>query len=113
MGRMTRTLICTTPGCARPPLVHRTVCPTCRYRTRRYGNPLHGGPADDYDETDVELIVQQRRPSPGLTRAERHEVAIRLTRKGVSGTEIARILQVSRRTVCRWRAAARQQTALA
>lgn len=74
-----------------------------RHRIARHGDPdfTEWTVADD---TDVALIVEQARPSQGLTRRERVLVARGLTGQGLPASEIARILGVTERTVYRWRA---------
>lgn len=63
--------------------------------------------ADDYD---VELIIRERRAAGDLTRLERVMVARGLHGR-LPGTEIARIVGVTPRTVWRWAADGWKQAA--
>lgn len=101
---------CRLDDCTRPP---RPGCHYCHGHLRRrrlYGN-FHftqWGTADDHD---VDAIVREQRPAPGLTRLERVKVARGLTDHGLPADEIARILAVTPRTVYRWRAEGFRQAA--
>ena len=98
--------LCQIDDCRRETHKQSPYCPKHRTRISRHGDPdfTEWGTADEYD---VELIVRERRPAYGLTRLERVLVARGLTARGVSEAEIAEIVRVDRRTVRRWRAAAR------
>ncbi|QCX81191.1 hypothetical protein C9F11_38040 [Streptomyces sp. YIM 121038] len=64
----------------------------------------------DADDYDVDLIVRERRPAGDLTRLERVLVARGLHGQ-LPGTEIARIVGVTPRTVWRWAADGWKQAA--
>ena len=97
---------CQIDDCGRATHKQSPYCPKHRMRIARHGDPdfTEWGTADEYD---VELIVRERRPAHGLSRLERVLVARGLTARGASEAEIAELLNVDRRTVRRWRAAAR------
>ncbi len=93
---------CRINECPRNATHNKTLCDTHRYRIRRYGDPHHTqwGVADN---TNIQTIIREQRPTQGLTRLERVLVAHGLTAHGLPATEIARILGVHPRTVYRWR----------
>jgi hypothetical protein len=62
------------------------------------------------DEIEVDTVVQREQPVKGLTRAEKLAVTARLTAKGRSAREIARVVGTSSRTVVRWRRAVKETT---
>jgi len=99
-------MTCRIEGCDRQRARHRTICERHHQRIRRWGDP-HFTQWGTADETDVELIVTERRPANGLTRLERVLVARGLTERAVPAAEIARIVGVDKRTVERWRASGR------
>ena len=94
---------CRIDDCTNEPRPGRRICFMHRNRIHRHGDP-------DFtqwtvaDETDVQLLVAQRRSTEGLTRLERILLARGLTEQGLSAAEIACILGVTDRTVFRWRA---------
>ncbi|MFI1166514.1 helix-turn-helix domain-containing protein [Streptomyces sp. NPDC020801] len=94
---------CTIDDCTKTARPGRRICQMHRQRLARHGD-LHFTEWTVADDTDVELIVAEQRPSPGLTRLERVMVARGLTDHGLPASEIARILDVTERTVYRWRA---------
>lgn len=96
---------CSVGGCHKTARPGRRICHMHRQRLARHGDP-HFTEWTVADDTDVELIVTEQRPAPGLTRLERVLVARGFTDHGLPASEIARILGVSERTVYRWRAAA-------
>lgn len=63
----------------------------------------------DVDDTAVERVVHGW-PSPGLNKAERLEVTRRLTSRGVSAREIARVIRKTPRTVVRYRTELRMES---
>ncbi|MFJ6729438.1 helix-turn-helix domain-containing protein [Streptomyces sp. NPDC091281] len=93
---------CNIGGCTKAARPGRRICSTHRHRLARYGDP-HFTQWTVADEADVELIIAEQRPSPGLTRLERIKVGQGLSQIGLPATEIARILGVTERTVYRWR----------
>lgn len=101
MSRHCRITDCPTPAAKR-----RNVCHRHYNRIRRYGDP-------DFttwtvaDEHDVQTVIREQRPTPGLTRLERVLAAQGLTEHGLPAAEVARILGVTERTVYRWRATTR------
>lgn len=101
---------CRIEGCPRTALTGRRLCGLHKRRIALYGNP-------DFtqwttaDEADVEAIIREARPAPGLTRLERVMVARGLTARGTSAAEVARIVGVEPRTVYRWRAEGFRQAA--
>jgi hypothetical protein len=97
---------CRTDGCTRPALPRRTLCATCRYRTRRHGSP-HATVRTTLDPHEVDTAVARRAFPPGLTEAERIAVGRRLTELGYSISQIAALSGASTRAVSRWRATAR------
>lgn len=105
MTRLCRITDCTTP--ARP---GRHLCPKHRTRLARHGNPHHTE-WTTADTTDVQTIIRDQRPTDGLTRLERIQVAQGLTAHGLPAHEIARILSVTPRTVYRWRSEGFRQAA--
>lgn len=102
---MTTTRRCRTPECPNARYRHRTLCGRCIHRQHRYGHPQRNH--DDINHDDVDIVVRERRPAAGLTRAERQLVSRKLTANGLSAAEIARILCVNERTITRWRKADR------
>jgi DNA-directed RNA polymerase specialized sigma24 family protein len=100
---------CRITGCTTP-AAKRRLCYRHYHRIRRYGDPdfTQWTVADD---TDVQLIIAEQRPTQGLTRLERVLVAQGLTQLGLPADEIARILGVHPRTIHRWRARHRQTEA--
>lgn len=101
---------CRITGCTTPAAKHRTVCYRHLHRIRRHGNP-HFTTWTVADTHDVATIIRDARPTQGLTRLERILVAQGLTNLGLPADEIARILNVTPRTVYRWRARTRQTAA--
>jgi hypothetical protein len=99
--RRCRITDCTTPAAKR-----RAVCYRHLHRIRRHGDP-HFTTWTVADDHDVQTVIQQQRPTEGMTRLERVLVAQGLTAHGLPAFEIARILGVTERTVYRWRAARR------
>lgn len=104
------TRLCRITDCHKPARPGRHICDRHRTRITRHGNP-HFTQWTVADETDVESIVREQRPAPGLTRLERILVARGLTQRDVPAEEIARILDVTPRTVYRWRADSFRQAA--
>ena len=96
---------CRITNCPRNAAPRRTLCWTHKRRIAHYGNPdfTHWTVADDHD---VATIIREQRPAEGLTRLERVKVGQGLSSLGLPAHEIARILNVTERTVYRWRAAA-------
>ncbi|MGW7330439.1 helix-turn-helix domain-containing protein [Streptomyces sp. NPDC054840] len=72
-------------------------------RLRRNGDPMFTT-WTVADETDVEIATRRRALPDGATRLERRLIAQKLTERGDSAAEIARITGVTPRTVTRWRA---------
>ena len=101
---------CRILGCPRNAAPSKTICHTCRHRIRNHGNP-HFTTWTVADETEVELLVHNPRPVHGLTRLEQRLVAAGLTARDMPADEIARLLNVTPRTVYRWRAAQRTHPA--
>ena len=101
---------CRITGCTAAPRPGRRICFKHRTRITRHGDPHHTEwtVADDHD---VQTIIREARPAQGLTRLERIRVAQGLTQLGLPADEIARILNVTPRTVYRWRARTRQAAA--
>lgn len=64
-------------------------------------------PRTHTNDHDIDIAVEDRRPSPDLTPADRRVASRRLTNLGISAAEIARILCVTERTICRYREADR------
>lgn len=93
---------CRIDGCPTPAAKRRNVCYRHQNRIRRYGDP-HFHTWRVADDHDVQTVIQQQRPTEGLTRLERVLVAQGLTQLGLPADEIARILAVTPRTVYRWR----------
>jgi hypothetical protein len=101
---------CRITNCTRTARPGRHICDLHRIRLYRHRNP-HFTTWAVADEHDVATIISQQRPTPGLTRLERKLVARGLTDHGLPAEEIARILNVTPRTVYRWRAERPRQTA--
>lgn len=102
--------LCRITGCTNPAVTRRTICHKHRHRIRHHGDPdFHTWTTAD--PADVELLIRNPRPTPGLTRLERVLVARGLTRLGLPADEIARIFDVTPRTVYRWRSKAPRQAA--
>lgn len=101
---------CRITDCPTPTAKRRNVCHRHYNRIRRYGDP-HFTTWTVADEHDVQTVIQQQQPAPGLTRLERILVARGLTQRDVPAEEIARILDVTPRTVYRWRADSFRQAA--
>ncbi|MBA2951629.1 hypothetical protein [Streptomyces himalayensis] len=95
-------------NCGRPARPGRYVCNPCRGRQWRERHRPSSW--QDFDETDVELIVSDPRPVEGLTRLERVMVARGLHGR-LPGEEIARVVGVTPRTVWRWAAEGWKQAA--
>ena len=93
---------CNITGCTRTARPGRRICDPHRMRLYRHSDP-HFTTWTVADDHDVQLIIQEQRPAPGLTRLERVKVAHGLTEHGLPAHEIARILGVTERTVYRWR----------
>jgi DNA-binding CsgD family transcriptional regulator len=94
---------CRIDHCLNRPLTGRRLCARHKKRIALHGDPdFHTWQvADDHD---IQTVIQQQRPTEGLTRLERVRVAQGLTALGLPAEEIARILAVTPRTVYRWRA---------
>lgn len=96
---------CRITGCTTPPRPGRRLCNKHKQRIAIHGDP-HFTTWTVANDHDIQTVIQQQRPTPGLTRLERVLVAQGLTNHGLPAAEIARILGVTPRTVYRWRAAA-------
>jgi DNA-binding CsgD family transcriptional regulator len=96
---------CRIDGCPTPAAKRRNVCYRHHNRIRSHGDP-HFHTWQVADDHDVQTVIQQQRPTQGLTRLERVLVAQGLTQLGLPAEDIARILTVTPRTVYRWRARA-------
>ena len=101
---------CHITDCPKPPR------PGCRYcyghlQRRRIHGDFHFHTWKTADDQDVQTIIREARPAPGLTRLERIQVAKGLTEHQLPATEIARIVGVTPRTVYRWRSEGFRQTA--
>ncbi|MBE4735746.1 helix-turn-helix domain-containing protein [Streptomyces caniscabiei] len=94
---------CRIDQCPTPAAKGRRVCYRHQTRIRNHGDP-HFHTWHVADDHDVQTVIQQQRPTGGLTRLERVLVAQGLTDLGLPAEEIARILAVTPRTVYRWRA---------
>jgi hypothetical protein len=97
---------CRIANCRKPARPGRHLCDLHRVRLYRHRNPdfTQWTVADPHD---VAAIIREQRPTQGLTRLERVQVAQGLTEHGLPAEEIARILGVTPRTVYRWRSKAR------
>ncbi|MEU8682929.1 helix-turn-helix domain-containing protein [Streptomyces sp. NPDC048611] len=96
---------CTTSAAPR-----RTLCHKHRTRLNRYDDPdfTQWTVADD---VDVRLLIEQQRVPKGVTCLERRLVAVGLSERGMSAERVAGVVGVAPRTVHRWRAQHRTQTA--
>jgi hypothetical protein len=101
---------CRITGCTTPARSGRHICHKHRVRIARHGDPdfTTWSVADDHD---VAALIREQRPTAGLTRLERVQVAQGLTDHGLPAAEIARILGVHPRSVYRWRAEGFRQAA--
>lgn len=101
---------CRLDDCTKPAAPRHRICHMHRNRLARHRDPNYTEwtVADEYD---VELIIREQRPARGLTRLERVMVARGLTDHGLPAEEIARILDVTPRTVYRWRSEGFRQAA--
>lgn len=93
---------CRITNCPKPARTGRRICDLPRVRLHRHRDP-HFTEWTVADDTDVESVIRDARPAPGLTRLERIKVARGLNDHGLPASEIARILTVTPRTVYRWR----------
>lgn len=101
---------CRITDCTTRSIPGRRLCSKHKQRIALHGDP-HFTQWTVADDSDVQLIIEQQRPAPGLTRLERIRVARGLTEHGLPATEIARIVGVEPRTVYRWRAQGFRQAA--
>lgn len=101
---------CRIDDCERPAIHHRTICSTHRERLRNWGDPdfTQWTTADDMD---VQLLIEQQRVPEGATRLERRLIAVGLSERGLTAERVAEVVAVAPRTVHRWRAQHRTQTA--
>ncbi|MGQ4486865.1 helix-turn-helix domain-containing protein [Streptomyces sp. SAS_281] len=103
---MTAAARCRAPRCPRPPGRRSTLCWKHYARWRLYRDfDFNQWTTADLD--DVEAAACARRMPPGMTRRERVLLGLALTDRGLTAVDIARITQVSPRTVVRWRSARR------
>lgn len=101
---------CNLDGCTRQARTGRRICGMHKQRIALHGDPdFHTW--HTADDTDVQAIIREARPAPGLTRLERLKVAQGLTDHGLPANEIARIVGVEPRTVYRWRSEGFRQAA--
>lgn len=100
---------CRIGDCTNNAAPRKTLCHKHRHRIRHHGDPNFTTWAHA-DPDEVDLIVRHPRPVQGLTRLEQRLVAHGLTQRGTPAEEIARLLNVTPRTVYRWRAAYRTPT---
>jgi hypothetical protein len=96
---------CRIDNCTRTARTGRTLCDRHRKRIALHHDP-HFNTWTVADANEVELLVRDPRPVHGLTRLERRLIALGLTERDMPADEIARILDVTPRTVYRWRATA-------
>ncbi|MCI3246484.1 helix-turn-helix domain-containing protein [Streptomyces spinosisporus] len=101
---------CRIDDCTHEARTGRRICGMHRQRIWRHGDP-NFTEWTVADEQDVQTIIREARPAPGLTRLERIQVAQGLTQHGLPAQEIARILDVTPRTVYRWRSEGFRQAA--
>ncbi len=101
---------CRINECPRNAAPRKTLCHTHRGRIRHHGNP-HFTQWTVADDHDIQTVVREQRPTPGLTRLERVKAGQALTAHGLPAHEIARILGVTPRTVYRWRSSDTHQAA--
>lgn len=94
--------ICRIPGCTRTPPPHKGRCSACAHRIRLYGDPTVA--RYPLDPVVIDAAVRDRRAPAGMRLRERRAAGLKLTDLGLPATEIARIFDVSPRTVIRWRA---------
>mgnify|MGYP001612675365 CR=1 FL=1 len=99
-ARITRP--CRITDCPKPARTGRHLCDLHRLRLYRHRDP-HFTTWTVADDHDVQALIREQRPADGLTRLERVKVAQGLTEHGLPAHEIARILNVTERTVYRWR----------
>ena len=100
---------CRITNCTTPARNRSHYCYSHLRRRRLYGN-FHFTQWGTADEHDIATVIREQRPTPGLTRLERVKVAHGLTQLGLPAHEIARILNVTPRTVYRWRSQTRAET---
>lgn len=101
---------CRLDDCTKPAAPRHRICYMHKTRISRHQDPNYTE-WTVADEHDVELIIREQRPAHGLTRLERVMVAQGLTNHGLPAEEIARILNVTPRTVYRWRSEGFRQAA--
>lgn len=102
--------LCSIDDCTNPARTQRRICEMHRMRLRRHDDP-------DFttwtvaDDMDVKLLIEQQRVPDGATRLERQLIAVGLSERGLSAERVAEVVAVAPRTVHRWRAQHRTQTA--
>jgi hypothetical protein len=96
--------LCRFEDCTRPRILLRTICNMHDTRIKRHGDPEFNT-WTVADEVTVDQAVAGRRVMPGMTRLELRLLGLRLAERGLTVPEIARVLDVTERTVYRWRSA--------
>jgi DNA-directed RNA polymerase specialized sigma24 family protein len=95
---------CRIDGCTKTTPRHALVCDMHRSRLYRTGDPNQA--ATPLDQIAIDATVANRRTPGRLRPAERRRAGQKLAALGLPTPEIARIFDVSERTVWRWRATA-------
>lgn len=101
---------CRITNCTRTARPGRHICGMHKQRIALHGDP-HFHTWHTTDPHAVAAIIREQRPTLGLTRLERLQVAQGLTELHISAQEIARIVGVQPRTVYRWRSQGFRQAA--
>lgn len=99
---MTSTRRCRITGCTTNARPGRHLCSKHLQRITHYGDP-NFTQWTTANQDEIDLAIREARPVEGLTCLERVLVAQGLTKRGTTAREIARILNVTPRTVYRWR----------